>query len=105
MHINHFGNEVEEKILKRGQQYFADGVIDELWQASDGSYHAVVDGSEPYEVTIDLDASGEIADHPAIAPTTGVSIASTRLPYFWQSERPEAAGQSSRPSVKRKDGD
>lgn len=68
MHINNFEAEVEDKIVKRGERYFSDGAVDELWQETDGGYHAVVDGSEPYEVMIELDADGEIADHSCDCP-------------------------------------
>ena len=63
MNINDFENYLDNKILQRGISYYFDGAVDEIWRESDGVYHAVVDGSEPYEVDFEIDTAGVIASH------------------------------------------
>lgn len=68
MNIQDFEPDIEAKILKRGQGYYEDGLIDELWSPESNHYQAVVDGSEPYEVEVVLNADGEIIDHTCACP-------------------------------------
>ena len=63
MNIIDFENDIDNKILKRGISYYSDGAVDEIWRESDGVYHAVVEGSEPYEVEFEIDTAGTITAH------------------------------------------
>lgn len=68
MNIQGLELDIESKILKRGQGYYEGGMIDELWSSENNHFHAVVDGSEPYEVEIVLNEDGEIIDHTCDCP-------------------------------------
>ena len=68
MYLDYFADEIEEKIIKRGEQYFTSGAIDELWQDSHGNYCAVINGAEPYEIKIAIDPNGQISEHACDCP-------------------------------------
>lgn len=68
MHITNFESQIEEKILVRGEKYFADGLVESIWSEAPNCYQAVVDGSIPYDVEIHLSASGDILHHSCDCP-------------------------------------
>jgi uncharacterized Zn finger protein len=60
MNINNFEQEIDAKILARGKEYFADGLVDELEERDDGHYEAAVEGTDDYTVTVLLKGNGDI---------------------------------------------
>lgn len=60
MKLDIFEKEIDPKIVSRGQQYFAEGMVSEIWQPADSIYRAVVDGAEPYDVEIHMASEGEV---------------------------------------------
>lgn len=59
MNINNFNEFIDDVILKRGYDYYLDGVVDVL-NVDDGEYLFQVQGSNMYEVSVTLDNGGEI---------------------------------------------
>jgi len=68
MYITDFESHVEDKIFTRGQKYFNDGFVIDMWMEAPNRYQAVVDGSIPYDVEIHLDSKGEIVFHSCDCP-------------------------------------
>lgn len=63
MNIKDFENEFEKIILQRGHAYYKDGAVLSIERSEyDGEYSAEVEGSEIYNVSVDMDDSGQI-DH------------------------------------------
>lgn len=60
MKLDTFEEEINPKILSRGQQYFAEGMVSEIWQPDTGVYRAVVDGTDSYDVEIRMASVGEV---------------------------------------------
>lgn len=60
MNIKDFEKSFDKKILERGKEYYNSGCVYSLEKTSDKSYTAEVDGSDVYEVDVDLDKNGEI---------------------------------------------
>lgn len=50
----HFEQIIDEAILKRGLDYFRKGFVDEPDEISTGCYEAIVQGSEPYRVSVTI---------------------------------------------------
>lgn len=61
--INDFESSIEEKIVIRGQKYWASGHLGDLWSEKPGCYCAVVEGNSSYDVEVHLTANGEITYH------------------------------------------
>ena len=70
MTIDNFENQVNPTILKRGRDYFKNGLVGELDQ-DDNNWTAEVYGSEDYLVEITLDAKGEISEYFCDCPFDG----------------------------------
>lgn len=68
MYITDFELEIDEKILLRGEKYFADGLVADMWSEIPNNYHAVVEGSIHYDVEIRLGQDGEILRHSCDCP-------------------------------------
>ena len=68
MNIATFESQIEEKIFMRGEKYFANGFVKDIWSKSPNHYQAVVDGSIPYDVEIHLNQDGEILHHHCDCP-------------------------------------
>ena len=68
MCISDFELDIEEKILMRGERYFADGLVVDLWEPSLNCYHGVVAGTIPYDVEIHIDTDGMILHHDCDCP-------------------------------------
>lgn len=60
MNINNFKEYVDKAILKRGYDYYTDGNIVESRNEGDNTYTFEVQGSEDYQVVVQLDDNGEI---------------------------------------------
>ena len=67
LRLDNFEDSVEPVIVKRGKSYFRSGAVTELTE-EDGEVHAVVEGSEPYRVSMEVDADGEIHAHRCSCP-------------------------------------
>ncbi|WP_404469765.1 hypothetical protein [Sutcliffiella horikoshii] len=60
MNINNFQNHINKKILQRGYDYFLDGYILETYLIEENKYVFQVDGTEIYEVKVQLNKENEI---------------------------------------------
>ncbi|OOM73782.1 hypothetical protein [Clostridium sp. BL-8] len=60
MNINNFNEYVDKTILKRGYEYYTDGNIVDYCNEGDNTYTFEVQGSEDYQVVVQLDDNGEI---------------------------------------------
>ena len=68
MYITDFESHVDGKILARGQRYFDDGMVIDIWADAPNRYQAVVDGSISYDVEIHLDPNSKISFHDCDCP-------------------------------------
>ena len=60
MNINNFKEYIDKTILKRGYDYYTDGNILDTCNEGDNTYTFEVQGSEDYQVVVQLDDTGEI---------------------------------------------
>ncbi len=60
MNVNNFENHINKTILDRGYIYYMDGNILETTKQGDNEYIFLVEGSEDYQVVINIDEQGEI---------------------------------------------
>ncbi|AGF57782.1 putative Zn finger protein [Clostridium saccharoperbutylacetonicum] len=60
MNINNFKEYIDKTILKRGYDYYTDGNILNSCNVEDNTYTFEVQGSEYYQVVVQLDDNGEI---------------------------------------------
>lgn len=60
MNINNFKEYIDKTILKRGYDYYTDGNILDFCNEEDNTYTFEVQGSEDYQVVVQLDHNGEI---------------------------------------------
>ncbi len=67
MNIDTFELEIEEKILDRGYDYWQSGSVQKIVHSEGNRITAVVMGSEPYRVSIELDKKGDIT-HSCTCP-------------------------------------
>ncbi len=65
--INQFEQIIDETILKRGLDYFRKGLVEEPEELSPGLYEAIVQGSEPYRVSITI-KNEVITDYSCTCP-------------------------------------
>ena len=68
MHITDFESHIDGKILARGQRYFDDGMVVDVWAEAPSRYQAVVDGSVSYDVEIHLNPKSEVVFHNCDCP-------------------------------------
>lgn len=61
MNLNDFEQHVNEIIRKRGAEYYRNGRVAALDRDGKGSYHAIVEGTEEYNVNIRADEAGNIS--------------------------------------------
>lgn len=62
MNLKNFEEYFDTKILKRGKNYYYDGAVLSIEKVADNEYTADVEGSEIYEVTMEMNKDGEIYD-------------------------------------------
>ncbi len=62
MNLKNFEEYFDTKILKRGKNYYRDGAVLSIEKVADNEYTADVEGSELYEVTVEMDDDGRIYD-------------------------------------------
>jgi uncharacterized Zn finger protein len=60
MNINNFEKQIEKKILDRGYEYYYDGNITEIYNQGDNQFIFQVQGSDDYEVVVQIDENGEV---------------------------------------------
>ena len=60
MNINNFKEYIDKTIFKRGYDYYTDGNILDTCNEGDNTYTFEVQGSEDYQVVVQLDDNGEI---------------------------------------------
>lgn len=60
MNINNFKEYIDKTILKRGYDYYTDGNILDTCNEGDNTYTFEVQGSEDYQVVVQLEDNGEI---------------------------------------------
>lgn len=60
MNINNFQQYINQTILGRGYDYYMGGHVDEEYVRKGNTYIFLVEGRETYEVSVELDESGEI---------------------------------------------
>ena len=62
MNLNDFEDYFDTTILKRGKNYYHDGAVLSIEKISENEYTADVEGSELYEVIVEMNDGGEIYD-------------------------------------------
>src|SRR3989338_2024190 len=65
--LERFESTIDERIVNRGSEYFADGAVGGLKQIKDGVWVASVEGTEKYKVRINLKGD-EVAEHSCSCP-------------------------------------
>lgn len=60
MNINNFQEYINRNILDRGYDYYISGSVDEDFVRRSNAYHFHVQGSDDYEVSVEIDDTGEI---------------------------------------------
>ncbi|MEK4870268.1 SWIM zinc finger family protein [Niallia sp. FSL W8-1348] len=60
MNINHFENDINKTIVDRGYSYYIEGYILEVYEKADNEYIFLIEGSDDYEVVVQLGDDGEI---------------------------------------------
>lgn len=68
MTIHDFDRYIDKMILQRGQQYYGNGYVENLEQMEVGEFHALVVGSEDYDVYVKLNAKHEIIESSCSCP-------------------------------------
>lgn len=71
MYLKNFENSISEVVLKRGQNYYADGVVTDLQDMENGQWFAIVEGNYDYEVDIRLGKNDEILGYTCNCPFEG----------------------------------
>ncbi|MDE6781439.1 MAG: SWIM zinc finger family protein [Ruminococcus sp.] len=62
MKLKNFEKHFDKTILQRGKNYYYDGAVLSVEKISENEYTAEVEGSEIYEVTVEIDDNGHIDD-------------------------------------------
>jgi hypothetical protein len=65
--LDQFEQIIDETILKRGLSYFRSGQVEEPEELSQGCFEAIVQGSEPYRVTVTI-KDGTVTDYTCTCP-------------------------------------
>lgn len=65
--LNEFEQIIDETILKRGLSYFKNGYVAELSEIENGTYEAIVEGTEQYDVSIKI-KNNVIEEHQCNCP-------------------------------------
>lgn len=62
MNLKNFEEDFDNTILQRGNNYYRDGAVLSIEKISENEYAAEVDGSELYNVMVEMDENGNIDD-------------------------------------------
>jgi uncharacterized Zn finger protein len=65
--LDQFEQIIDETILKRGLNYFRQGLVEEPEEIAHGSFEAIVQGSEPYRVTVTV-LDRNVTDYSCTCP-------------------------------------
>ena len=65
--LDQFEQIIDETILKRGLNYFRQGLVEEPEELSHGCFEAIVQGSEPYRVTVTVQ-DRKVTDYSCTCP-------------------------------------
>lgn len=60
MNIRNFENSIEDIILQRGRAYYLEGAVSDIDEYDDGEYVLYIDGRSEYEVSVEINESGDI---------------------------------------------
>jgi len=63
MNLENFEQNIDKKILARGQNYFRDGRVTDFTELENNVFTALVSGTEVYEIRVELAKSGKIKKH------------------------------------------
>lgn len=69
--LNNFDKQISSSVLNRGKQYYQDGAVIEIEEINDGFWNAEVEGSEFYDVKVQLNESDAIIDSSCTCPYDG----------------------------------
>ena len=84
MNINNFQKYINKNILSRGYDYYMGGHVDEEYVHKGNTYIFLVEGRETYEVSVELDESGEIIHAECDCPYDLGSICKHKAAGFFQ---------------------
>ena len=89
--LDNFEQAVEPVILQRGRTYFRSGRVTQCTD-EDGEVEAVVQGTEPYRVSMFVDADGELHEHRCTCPYDWGSICKHEVAvlYYLREKRKKA---------------
>lgn len=60
VNLTHFENRISEVILKRAHRYFLEGRVTDVREITGGEFEVVVEGTTDYEVSLVVEANGDI---------------------------------------------
>ena len=84
MNINNFQKYINQTILGRGYDYYMGGNVDEEYVRKGDTYFFLVEGREEYEVSVELDESGEIIHSECDCPYDLGPICKHQVAVFFQ---------------------
>jgi hypothetical protein len=82
MKLSNFEEFVSPTILERGRKYYKNGRVAKL-SGEDGVYSALVDGTECYDVNVEVDDSGKITEHNCTCPYDMDNICKHKVAVFY----------------------
>lgn len=84
MNIKNFEKYINDNILGRGYEYYMGGHVDEEYVRKGDTYIFLVEGREAYEVSVELDESGEIIHAECDCPYDLGPICKHKATVFFQ---------------------
>lgn len=84
VNINNFQQYINQTILGRGYDYYMGGHVDEEYVRKGNTYIFLVEGRETYEVSVELDESGEIIHAECDCPYDLGPICKHKAAVFFQ---------------------
>ncbi|HNY01123.1 MAG TPA: SWIM zinc finger family protein [Bacteroidales bacterium] len=107
--LDQFEQVIDETILTRGLKYFSKGLVNEPEELSPGCFEAIVQGTEPYRVTLSI-TDRQVTDHSCTCPYDMGPVCKhvVALLFFLQQEslgiQKQGRGKSSAPLSPEKTG-
>jgi len=92
--LNEFTDYIDETILKRGQDYYRKGHVVGLRQFEQGQWIAQVEGSDLYDVEIEVSSSGVVVDYYCTCPYEWGPVCKhvAAVLYAMREEKPASKG-------------
>ena len=84
MNINNFQKYINDTILGRGYEYYMGGHVDEEYVHKGDTYIFLVEGREVYEISVELDESGEIIHAECDCPYDLGPVCKHKAAVFFQ---------------------